>query len=102
MTVQRRDDDQLRMRDIARSRGGQTKDHKIRLLVSDEDEVKLVCHMKTKTAAPLEADTVMGNVTLFLNNEKIKENEIVTADGAERISLSWCAGQIIKKFFISG
>ena len=83
------------------SRGGQTKEHKIRLLVSDEDEVKLVCHMKTKTAAPLEADTVMGNVTLFLNNEKIKENEIVTADGAERISLSWCAGQIIKKFFIS-
>ena len=84
------------------SRGGQTKEHKIRLLVSDEDEVKLVCHMKTKTEAPLEADTVMGNVTLFLNNEKIKENEIVTADGAERISLSWCAGQIIKKFFISG
>ena len=83
------------------SRGGQTKEHKIRLLVSDEDEVKLVCHMKTKTAAPLEANTVMGNVTLFLNNEKIKENEIVTADGAERISLSWCAGQIIKKFFIS-
>lgn len=58
--------------------------------------------MKTKTAAPLEADTVMGNVTLFLNNEKIKENEIVTVDGAERISLSWCAGQIIKKFFIFG
>ena len=57
--------------------------------------------MKTKTVAPLEANTVMGNVTLFLNNEKIKENEIVTADGAERISLSWCAGQIIKKFFIS-
>lgn len=83
------------------SRGGQTKEHKIRLLVSDEDEVKLVCHMKTKTVAPLEADTVMGNVTLFLNNEKIKENEIVTVDGAERISLSWCAGQIIKKFFIS-
>ena len=55
-----------------------TKEHKIRLLVSDEDEVKLVCHMKTKTAAPLEEDTVMGNVTLFLNNEKIKENEIVT------------------------
>lgn len=74
--------------------GRQTKEHKIRLLVSDEDEVKLVCHMKTKTAAPLEANTVMGNVTLFLNNEKIKENEIVTADGAERISLSWiCRGR---------
>ena len=61
--------------------------------------MKLVCHMKTKTAAPLEADTVMGNVTLFLNNEKIKENEIVTADGAERISLSWWCRADHKKVF---
>ena len=41
----------------------------------------------------------MGNVTLFLNNEKIKENEIVTVDGAERISLSWCAWADHKKVF---
>ena len=79
-----------------------TADHKVRLLVSDEDEVKLVCHMKTKTEAPLKAGTVMGTLSLFLNDEKIKENEIVSAGYAERISMPWCAGQIIRKFLISG
>lgn len=78
---------------------GEEPKRKIQLLVSDEDQVKLVCNMKTKLDAPVREGTKVGKLTLWLNDRKIKEQEIVAEKGVQRISLRWCAGKVVKNLF---
>lgn len=72
---------------------------KIQLLVSEKDQVKLVCNMKTKLDAPVREGMVVGSLCLWLNGEKIREQDILAEQDVPRISLRWCAGEVVKDFF---
>lgn len=70
----------------------------VKLLVSDEDKVEVRCRMKERMTAPVKEGCEAGVAQLFLNGEKIGERAIVTVQGAEKISLPWCARKVFGQF----
>lgn len=68
------------------------------LLIAKGEEVKVNYQVKQKLEAPIEADTYIGKIAVTVNDEVLREYEVLTADGVYEIDFFWCMRMIFKLY----
>lgn len=68
-------------------------------LLKEKESIRTEYKITHKLKAPVEEGTTVGSVTYLVGNEVFKVFPVVTAQGAEKISYSWCIGKILQKAF---
>lgn len=68
------------------------------LLIAKGEEVKVNYQVKQKLEAPIEADTYIGKIAVTVNDEVLREYEVLTADGVYEIDFFWCVRMIFKLY----
>lgn len=77
--------------------GKEIKERKQMLLGTDEQaEVKV--HLPKRLEAPLKAKTKIGDVSYFLNGDKIMEYPVYLDKSVKKIDLSWCLDRVFSMF----
>lgn len=71
----------------------------LNLLMKEGEDVTVSYEVKKELQAPVSQGTVVGNVTYYLEGEKVKTYPIFTADKVEEITWNWCLKQISDSFF---
>ena len=67
-------------------------------LLKEKESIRTEYKITHKLKAPVEEGTTVG-VTYLVGNEVFKVFPVVTAQGAEKISYSWCIRKILQKTF---
>lgn len=70
----------------------------VRLLLSDQDEVKITVTLPKKLSAPVKAGERVGEVTYLLNGEVVRRFPVLTVSGAEKKDYSWCLLRILDQY----
>ena len=68
------------------------------LLIAKGEEVKVNYQVKQKLEAPIEADTYIGKIAVTVNDEVLRDYEVLTADGVYEIDFFWCVRMIFKLY----
>lgn len=71
------------------------------LLIAREEELKVSYQVKRELEAPVEADTYVGKVSVMIENEVLREYDVLTVNSIPKIDFSWCM-KIVWKLFLSG
>lgn len=69
-----------------------------RILMSDEESVRVETKIKKEWKAPIEKGERAGTVTYYLNDIPVREYEVVTENGVEEMTWNWCLRQMIEKY----
>lgn len=69
----------------------------INMLLRQDEKVDISVEIAEQLCAPVLEKQLVGMVTYRLNGAKIKEYPIITCQGFERINLSWCLQEILKR-----
>lgn len=69
-----------------------------RILMSDEESVRVETKIKKEWKAPIEKGERAGTVTYYLNDIPVREYEVVTESGVEEMTWNWCLRQMIEKY----
>ncbi len=72
----------------------------IGLLLRDEEQIGIEYELLSQVAAPVEAGQVVGCEMYVLDGKILAEFPIVTVEKVDKITLSYCFVEIVKKFLI--
>lgn len=70
----------------------------VKLLMREDEEVSVEYDMKRALRAPVTPGMPVGTIRYSVNGRTYLTETIVTADTVERVELSWCLEQIVKRF----
>ncbi len=71
-----------------------------KVLLGEEDQVKIVKKLPKALKAPVEKNAKVGEVEYYLNGVKIGAYPILAKEGVKRFSFSWCVEKVEKAFFM--
>ena len=72
----------------------------IRLLLKEEEKVKIVCEVRKELEAPVKEGMSVGSVKYYLGEEVVKGYPIVVKKDVERITMKWCVQWIFREFLV--
>ena len=72
----------------------------LKLLLRDDVEIKVDMTVKENVVAPVAAGEEVGSVKYYLNDEIIREFEVVTSESVAKRTLKWCTDQIVERYFM--
>lgn len=73
------------------------KDHSLRVLLGEGESIRTEKQIIREMEAPVEAGTEVGNVSYYLNNQKIGEFSVITLEAAKKRDLRWCLSWLVNK-----
>ena len=68
------------------------------LLLREDEEVQVICNVKERLDAPVQAGTVVGDISYLVDDKVYYTEKIVTTQSVEKIDLPWCVEQIRERF----
>ena len=68
------------------------------LLLREDEEIQVICHVKEQLEAPVQAGAVVGDISYLVDDRVYYTEQIVTAQSVEKIDLPWCVEQIRTRF----
>ena len=68
------------------------------LLLAQDDELKIQYEVKKELHAPVSAHTNIGNIRIMLENEILREYEILTTQEVDEIDIKWCIKMVADLF----
>lgn len=83
---------------IGRGAGASDDENKAGLLLREDEEVKVICNVKERLDAPVQAGTVVGDISYLVDDKVYYTEQIVTTQSVEKIDLPWCVEQIRERF----
>lgn len=69
------------------------------LLLAQDDELKILYEIEKELYAPLSVHTNIGKIKIMLEDEILREYEILTTQTVEKIDLKWCIKMVMDLFF---
>lgn len=73
-------------------------DRSLKLLMRDGEEVQVTYEIAEVLEAPVRAGMSVGNVSYYLEGEKVKVYPVYTTDTVEKITFKWCLEQVVSAF----
>lgn len=70
------------------------------LLLSDGEQIEVVCDVEKSLQAPVKAGSVIGYIRYSVNGECLKELDIITAQDIPEIDFSWCFLRVLEKYIL--
>ncbi len=74
----------------------------LKVLMCDGEKVKIRLEVPRCLKAPVKRGTVVGKVDYILAGCQVGSFPLYTTDNVEEISLGWCVGQVLERFFGCG
>lgn len=68
------------------------------LLLAQDDELKIQYEVEKELYAPISAHTNIGKIRIVLENEILREYEILTTQEVDEIDLKWCIKMVMDLF----
>lgn len=68
------------------------------ILLAQNDEIKIEYEIEKELYAPVSVHTNIGKIKIILENETIREYEVLTTQGVDKIDLNWCMKMVMELF----
>ena len=68
------------------------------LLIAKDEEVKVTYRVKNELEAPVEADSLIGKVSISVGDEVLRTYDILTANAMKEIDIYWCMTRVFEMF----
>lgn len=70
----------------------------VSFLVSDKEQVRIVTNLPDTLTAPVEKDTAIGNVELYIDDTLLATVPVYTKNSSEKITFRYCLNRIFTSF----
>lgn len=74
-------------------------DEELRVLLRTDENVDIKYNLPTRLEAPISNGEIVGSISYFLNDEKIREYSVITTENIQEKDLSWYFNYIAKLYF---
>ena len=75
-------------------------DGQIGLLLKEDEKIEIITNLPDIIVAPIEKDTKIGSVVVYIDGAIYREVSIKTTEAVEKIDFKFCLDIILNKFFI--
>lgn len=91
---------ELEIRERHAGAGTDAKEAAARLLMREDEEIKVECELQKHLQAPVRAGTQVGCILYSVDGKVYLTETIVTKNDVEKVELPWCMEQVFKRFLV--
>ena len=84
--------------DLALAEGGN--EGELKLLLAEEEQVQVEVELSGSLTAPVDAGSIVGNVSYYLDGDLVHMVPVEAVDAVEKLTVRWCLRQIAGKYLI--